>query len=177
MDPREILRTLPTDIYRDRGRGARGGPPWRRRGEAPWASPPFPPPHPLPSASNNNQKTKILNSREPDHEGPVANVANLVHHEGHSPHLPPAASPQAGLMGCHPGLPPPGVPDLARVLHPLAEVGVDLLVFRHGVFYGGGVGLGTAVWCVPPCPGWGGEEALPHTRRKNAAYHTPHARD
>ena len=76
------------------------------------------------------------NSREAPGKGTVADVLDLVHHEGHSAELSPRRRPGlARLGGGDPRVLAPGGPDLARLLHPLAEVGVDLLVIRlrrHG---------------------------------------------
>ena len=76
------------------------------------------------------------NSREAPGEGTIADVLDLVHHEGHSAELSPRRWPGlARLGGGDPRVLAPGGPDLARLLHPLAEVGVDLLVIRlrrHG---------------------------------------------
>ena len=63
-------------------------------------------------------------------------MLDLVHHEGNSAELSPSWWPSlARLGGGDPRVLAPGGPDLARLLHPLAEVGVDLLVVRlrrHG---------------------------------------------
>ena len=79
------------------------------------------------------------NSREAPGEGTVADVLDLVHHEGHSAELSPRRRPGlARLGGGDPRVLAPGGPDLARLLHPLAEVGVDLLVIRLRRHGGGG---------------------------------------
>jgi len=68
------------------------------------------------------------NSREAPGEGTVADVLDLVHHERNAGELSPRSLPRR-RRGDLP-LPTAGGPDLARFLHPLAEVGVDLLVVR-----------------------------------------------
>ena len=72
------------------------------------------------------------NSREAPGEGTVADVLDLVHSAELSPRRWPGL---ARLGGGDPRVLAPGGPDLARLLHPLAEIGVDLLVIRlrrHG---------------------------------------------
>lgn len=79
------------------------------------------------------------NSREAPGEGTIADVLDLVHHERDAGQLSPRSLPRRRRRDL--SVPAAGGPDLARFLHPLAEVGVDLLVVRWAGHLGEQVGM------------------------------------
>ena len=73
---------------------------------------------------------------EPDHERPVPDVSDLVHHEGHAGHLTPGLGSRGlGGRGGDARVLPACRPDLLRFSHTALEVGIDfgdLFLGDHG---------------------------------------------
>ena len=93
--------------------------------------PPNPTGHPIPEPSHVHVchvMPSQANSREAPGEGTIADVLDLVHHERDAAELSPRSLPRRRRGDL--SVPTAGGPDLARFLHPLAEVGIDLLVVR-----------------------------------------------